>query len=128
MRNNPLLLLLMLIGLFIPCGVRASDEGLVDPTRPPGNIGEAKSTEETPADAMKLTLIRLGADPLAVINGKNVQPGQSIDGYRLLSLQARSATLAGSSGRIVLELTPSLRKPTALSSPHSLPHSLPKIR
>ena len=122
MRNNQLLLLLTLIALFIPCGVRASDDSLIDPTRPPGNIGEAKSNEETPADAMKLTLIRLGADPLAVINGKNVQPGQSVDGYRLISLQARSATLAGSSsGRIVLELTPSLRKSTTLSSPHSLP-------
>ncbi|HEY3697909.1 MAG TPA: hypothetical protein VGK97_01165 [Spongiibacteraceae bacterium] len=114
-----------LIAIFALCcsAARATDEGLVDPTRPPNINSDTKLNTETPADAMKLSLIRLGAEPLAVINGRNVQPGEIIDGYRLLSLQSRSATLAGSSGHIVLQLTPALRKSIATSPPHSLPQT-----
>jgi hypothetical protein len=123
--NAPTIRCLALLALLAFCcgTARANDEGLIDPTRPPGNIDSDKLNTETPADAMKLSLIRLGAEPLAVINGRNVQPGEIIDGYRLLSLQSRSATLAGSSGHIVLQLTPTLRKSTATSPPHSLPQT-----
>lgn len=100
---------------------RATEDGLVDPTRP--GISSDTQTNTASADSMKLTLIRLGAEPLAVINGRNVQPGETIDGYRLLSLQTRSATLAGSSGHIVLQLTPALHKSTVSSPPHSLPQT-----
>ncbi len=93
----------------------ANDKSLADPTRPSG-FSESVVSHAAAHEKLSLTLIRLGTEPLAVINGKNVAPGESIAGYRLLSLQTTTATLAGGNGRIVLQLAPTIRKSTISSS------------
>ena len=87
----------------------AADDNLNDPTRPNGII-ERSSAHESSDEKLLLTLIRLGAEPLAVINGKTVQLGETIAGYRLISLQTTSATLVSGNGRVVLQLAPTIRK------------------
>lgn len=87
----------------------AEDAGLSDPTRPSG-FSEHIASHASVDEKLSLTLIRLGAAPLAVINGNNVRPGEFIAGYKLVSLQATSATLVGSNGRIVLQLSSAIRK------------------
>lgn len=87
----------------------AENKKLADPTRPSG-YSESVSVPTTPSEKLSLTLIRLGAQPHAVINGTTVAPGESIAGYRLLSLQTTNAILSGPNGRTVLQLAPSIRK------------------
>ena len=96
----------------------AMENGLVDPTRPSGYSERAASAESTSAK-LTLTLVRLGTEPHAVINGKTVAPGESIAGYRLLSLQTTSAILSGPNGRTVLQLAPTIRKSAAAPSTSS---------
>ena len=95
-----------LAALLSAATTHAADTALRDPTRPAG----AAVSRAAAHGKLELTLIRLGAAPLAVINGKNVAPGETIDGYRLLSLRMTSATLAGPDGRTVLQLAPALHK------------------
>lgn len=106
MRN---ISLLILIAYCHAATTFAADAGLSDPTRPNG-IADAIGEHESPKEKLSLTLIRLGTEPLAVINGKNVQPGATIAGYKLISLQPTSATLIGSNGRIVLQLATDIHK------------------
>lgn len=87
----------------------AENKKLADPTRPSG-YSESVSVPTTPSEKLSLTLIRLGAQPHAVINGTTVAPGESIAGYRLLSLQTTNAILSGPNGRTVLQLAPTIRK------------------
>lgn len=91
------------------------DASLIDPTRPSG-FSETVNSGEAASETLALTLVRLGPEPLAVINGKNVQPGESINGYRLISLQPTRAILIGSGGRRVLQLSPAIRKPSNFST------------
>lgn len=94
---------------------RAVQNGLADPTRPSG-YSESTAAQAAPGEKLTLTLIRLGAKPHAVINGKTLAPGESIAGYRLLSLQTTSAVLSGPNGRTVLQLAPSIRKSSSTYS------------
>jgi hypothetical protein len=82
---------------------------LTDPTRP-DDFGAAASADANSAAPLRLTLIRLGPHPLAVINGANLKPGDRIGGYRLLAVQPGHAVLAGESGRLTLSLVASLRQ------------------
>ena len=109
LRALPWLLLLACAGSF------ALDAGLSDPTRP-SSFSAPRAGGHT-ASALKLTFIRLGRAPLAVINGNSVSPGQSVAGYRLQSLQANSATLSGNGGKLVLTLNPTLEKSSAMAKP-----------
>jgi len=93
----------------------AAETALVDPTRPSG-FSDNFAAHDTSAARLTLTLIRLGSEPQAVINGKTVAPGETIAGYRLLSLQPASATLAGPNGRTVLQLAPTIRKSSSIIS------------
>lgn len=90
------------------------ESGLADPTRPSG-YSAPTATSENSGEKLRLTLIRLGTEPHAVINGKTVAPGESIAGYRLQSLQTTSAILSGPNGRTVLQLAPTIRKSAATS-------------
>lgn len=101
--------LAILTVLIAPVAFAAND--LIDPTRPSGApAASATSSSAAPNASLNLTFIRLGNAPLAVINGRNIRPGEKIAGYRLLSLQAGSATLDGANGKLVLKLHPSLNK------------------
>ena len=104
--------------LVIANAAFAMESGLADPTRPSGYSERAAPSEST-GEKLTLTLIRLGTEPHAVINGKTVAPGESIAGYRLLSLQTTSAILSGPNGRTVLQLAPTIRKSTAAPSQSS---------
>lgn len=112
MRNFFCLILITMCHASIAWG---EDAGLNDPTRPSG-YSENTAAHASADEKLSLTLIRLGAAPLAVINGKNVRPGESIAGYKLVSLQSTSATLVGNNGRIVLQLSSAIRKPINYSA------------
>jgi hypothetical protein len=93
----------------------ADDVDLNDPTRPNATLDDT-TTQGSSSAKLSLSLIRLGPEPLAVINGKNVQPGETIAGYRLISLQPTSALLNGSNGRFVVRLAPTIRKSSSTNS------------
>jgi hypothetical protein len=76
---------------------------LADPTRPDDFVAGAPANADSAAP-LRLTLIRLGPHPLAVINGAALRPGDRIGGYRLVSLQPGRAVLAGEAGRLTLPL------------------------
>jgi hypothetical protein len=67
----------------------------------------------------RLTAVLHSDDGLggARINGRFVPLGGVIDGFRLVAIGARSAVLAGSAGRVVLEMSP----PVVGGSPASAP-------
>ena len=67
----------------------------------------------------RLTAVLHSEDGLggARINGRFVPLGGVIDGFRLVAIGARSAVLAGSAGRVVLEMSP----PVVGGSPASAP-------
>ncbi len=71
------------------------------------------------ARAARLTAVLHSEDGLggARINGRFVPLGGVIDGFRLVAIGARSAVLAGSAGRVVLEMSP----PVVGGSPGSAP-------
>ena len=103
---------LILIALCHASTAFAADTGLSDPTRPSDQSGQSEraAAHASNDEKLSLTLIRLGTSPLAVINGENVHLGATIAGYKLISLQPASATLIGSNGRIVLQLSADMRK------------------
>ncbi|MFT3928982.1 MAG: hypothetical protein QM709_01690 [Spongiibacteraceae bacterium] len=117
MRNIqlPRLLPLISIGALLIASAAYAESNLADPTRPSG-YSENASARANPSEKLTLTLIRLGTEPQAVINGKTVTPGELIAGHRLLSLQATSAVLSGPNGRTVLHLAPAIRKPSSTYS------------
>lgn len=83
----------------------AAAQTLSDPTRPSGEGLAAKpQTLTAEAAELRLSLVRLGAAPLAVINGQSVRPGEHIAGYRLKALRPGAAVLAGPDGERVLLL------------------------
>ncbi len=118
MRNILSLTPILLCAYALVSPALAAESGLVDPTRPSGYSESAASADST-GGKLTLTLIRLGAEPHAIINGRSVVPGESIGGYRLLSLQTTSAILNGPNGRTVLRLAPAIRKSTAAPSKSS---------
>lgn len=115
MRNAQILLALSLIASLMTSAAFAQSN-FVDPTRPSGYSESAATQTHTDAKKLTLTLIRLGSEPQAVINGRTVTPGETVAGYRLLSLQATSAVLSGPNGRTVLHLAPAIRKPSSTYS------------
>lgn len=77
-----------------------------DPLRPPATFSAGKG--EAPAsDAAELVLqsvLIAAGHREAVISGRTVSIGQSIQGYRLKSLDERSARLVGPQGELRLQL------------------------
>lgn len=87
-------------------------EALVDPTRPSGMPVAAGAGDAAPSPALKLTLIRLGPQPLAIVNGRPLRPGDVIDGRRLTAIQPGRVLLAGSDGPLELRLLPARAAPS----------------
>lgn len=112
--RNFVSLILIIASVAMPLAF-AVEKNLVDPTRPSG-FSETAAAPANPGETLTLTLIRLGREPHAVINGKTLAPGESIAGYRLLSLQTTSAILSGPNGRTVLHLAPTIRKSPSTNS------------
>jgi hypothetical protein len=97
-----------LLVLTIAIGLTAATQAdpLVDPTRPSGFAVAAPGATAT-GTSLRLTLIRLGAQPLAIVNGRSLRPGDVIDGKRLTAIQPGRVLLAGSDGPLELRLLPS---------------------
>ncbi len=77
-----------------------------DPLRPPAAFGEARG-EATPGASAELVLqsvLIADGHREAIISGRTVGIGQSVQGYRLKSLDERSARLVGPQGELRLQL------------------------
>lgn len=105
--------------LLIMVGATAlADEAAIDPTRPSGFSSPVGSSSKTQTDnALRLSLIRLGPQPLAIINGQSLRPGETIAGLRVQSIQPGHVVLSGNQGQRTLALLPSLR----ITAPSSTP-------
>jgi len=117
---------------WILAGVMALVAGAVagelpDPTRPPASLRPA-SASSTPSVAaatalvLQSVLIGEGRKPTAIINGRVVELGDSLDGQRLVRVFEGGAVLAGPTGPMTLALTPDSEKVarTTQSQPQSL--------
>lgn len=81
----------------------AAAQPLPDPTQPrfAGARG-ATTADAAPAPAPVrpvLQGLRLGARPSAVINGQLLRPGQKLDGYTLLRLDAEAVVVVDAEGK-----------------------------
>ncbi|MBI2380316.1 MAG: MSHA biogenesis protein MshK [Gammaproteobacteria bacterium] len=94
------LLPLLALCLALPAGAA---EVLSDPTRPE-SLPPAASATPAPAAGLKLSLLRLGPKPMAVINGRVLHVGETLDGYRLVAVQPGRAILQGPEGPLSLNL------------------------
>lgn len=100
---KPILLLLA----FALSPSLSTAETLPDPTRPrlPAAAALAASGASGVPGANAapgrpvLQGLRLGARPSAVINGQLLRPGQKLDGYTLLRLDAEAAVVVDAEGR-----------------------------
>lgn len=92
---------------------------LTDPTRPSGLPDRPVAGKDSapPAEKLQLSLIRLGAKPLAVINGQSLRPGQTLGAYTLTALSANTVRLQGPKGPLVLTLSSTTAVPIKKSSP-----------
>jgi hypothetical protein len=99
------------IAIAMLSGTFAHAATLTDPTQPSGTSAAATPGHSgSSIGGLKLSLIRLGNQPRAVINGQSLRPGDAIDGYQLVAVQAGAAVLSGPGGRLVLPLAPSLKR------------------
>lgn len=76
----------------------------IDPTRPSGYAAAAGVNGGPVNTSLRLTLIRLGANPLAIINGRPLRIGESIAGQRVTAIQPGRVLLADAQGQRVLPL------------------------
>ena len=93
----------------------AHAENLSDPTRPSG-YSVAATAQKNAISAARLTLVRLGPQPLAIISGKTVRVGDAVDGQRVAAIQPGRVVLSGADGTHTLLLSPSLQSATNSSS------------
>lgn len=94
---------LWLLAVLLAGGAQA--QAPVDPTRPSGVSLPAASGAPASGQALHLTLVRLGAQPLAVINGHSLRPGDHLGEYTLRAVRPGSVLLTGPAGQIVLRLS-----------------------
>lgn len=88
-----------------------------DPLRPPAGLIGGGARTAAPDDTLRLQSVLIsGKHREAIINGRLLGIGQSINGYRLLALDERSARLAGPSGTVVLQLLPVKIQPRAAAA------------
>jgi hypothetical protein len=103
----------------------ASAGDLPDPTRPPASL-RPTSTAGTPAVAappalvLQSVLIGEGRKPTAIINGRVVELGDTLDGLRLVRVFDTGAQLAGPNGATTLALTPDSEKVAVAALPQPL--------
>ncbi|MCP4865686.1 MAG: general secretion pathway protein GspB [Alteromonas sp.] len=85
---SPLLLISMLVS---PAGAQV----LEDPTRPARAASQASAAVATDAVELQLeAVLQLGASRTAVINGKPVKQGQTIQGAVIKEINPRSVVIA----------------------------------
>ena len=87
-KVSPLLLLTL---LAVPAGAQV----LEDPTRPARNAPQANAAVAAAAVELQLeAVLQLGASRIAVINGKTVKSGQTIQGAIVKQINPRSVVIA----------------------------------
>ncbi|MDG6098724.1 hypothetical protein EXU34_14825 [Alteromonas sp. ZYF713] len=87
-KVSPLLLISMLVS---PTGAQV----LEDPTRPARTAPQASATVAAAAVELQLeAVLQLGASRTAVINGKTVKQGQTIQGAVIKEINPRSVLIA----------------------------------
>jgi MSHA biogenesis protein MshK len=122
---NRLLVSWVMVGAIALTAVAVAGE-LPDPTRPPAALRPA-STSASPSMAaapvlvLQSVLIGEGRKPMAIINGRVVEQGDSLDGLRLVRVFDGGALLAGPNGTKTLALTPDSEKVAAAAQPHAQP-------
>lgn len=107
---------------LVVCATAGAAEISIDPTRPSGShVSATVSTKTQSKNALRLTMVRLGPQPLAIINGQTLRPGDTVAGMRVQSIHAGRVVLSGNQGQRTLALLPSLRMNAPSSSPSSTP-------
>ena len=88
----------------------AGAQTLRDPTRPPGR--SAARSESAPASGgfVLQSIVNSPQRKAAVINGKVVGPGESVDGFMLVGIAEGEAVLRNGSDVRRLRLYPSVKK------------------
>jgi hypothetical protein len=108
----------------VTCTVAGAGE-LPDPTRPPASLRPAPTTgapaiATPPALVLQSVLIGEGRKPSAIINGRVVELGDSLEGLRLVRVFDTGAQLAGPTGATTLALTPGSEKVAVAAQPQPL--------
>ena len=113
----------MSLGAFAFAPASAFAGELPDPTRPPAALRPATTGPAAPAAlpaaaplVLQSVLIGDGRKPTAIINGRVLELGESLEGLRLVRVFDGGAQLAGPSGATTLALTPGTEK-VAVSAP-----------
>lgn len=99
-----------LVLMLFSCGGMAQS---ADPTRPPDRwLTNTQETGDGVSNAPRLQSVFLPEHgrPVAVISGKTVALGESLDGAKLLSLNEQGAVLRGPEGVTYLYLAPDVEK------------------
>lgn len=102
--------ILMLHAAYLPMLTRA--DVLVDPTRPPVRAEQEKpapAIAERRSWALESTLVS-PERRVAVINGKLVSEGESVDGARVIAIRKRDVLLSAQGRRMTLQLLPDIVK------------------
>ena len=100
------LLIVMLSGTM--SFLAAQGSRLVDPMRPlqshSEKVGSVKSTAEKPAaESLELLAVLTSSDrSVAVINGKLLQKGERIGGYKLIQISSNQVVLQSKTGKRTL--------------------------
>ena len=100
------LLIILFSGIAVSAGAQGSQ--LVDPMRPlHGTSGAVKPVEKgvkRPAkESLHLTAVLISEQrSVAVINGKSLQKGEKINGYRLVQIRPDHVELRGKAGKRTL--------------------------
>ena len=82
----------------IPQSWLAAEQAKVD--------AQSENAPPTFAERHVLTAVVTGARGMAIVNGKSVRIGQTIEGYRLLSVDTRTARFANDRETVVLKVKP----------------------
>ena len=105
-RHGIVLALCMLQGVF-----PASGSALIDPTRPAtySTTAPARTAGTRSGWMLGSTLVAPGRR-VAVINGKRVSEGESVDGARVLEIRQLDVLIQASGRRMTLQLLPDIVK------------------
>lgn len=103
------LLLLMMSGVYIDSASGADFPAIADPTKP---IGESAAPEQNRSNSWKLQgIFDYSGHSMAVVNGKNVFVGDSVNGAKVVSIRKNTVIVVSGVERITLTLRKSVLKP-----------------
>ena len=105
-RNLIVIFLVVLLCGIATCTVAQSDQ-LVDPMRPlrgaPGAVSPVKKVDQPVKEKLQLTAVLISEQrSVAVINGKSLQQGDKINGYKLIQILPDHVELRGKIGKRTL--------------------------